>query len=74
MHNRLVSSRICQLYCEQDRSLDSKMERLKQRIKKAAVNRGNQLLLVRQNAERLRTRPNATASPVKFEIGFEKDT
>lgn len=74
MHNRLVSSRICQLHCEQDRSLDSKMERLKQRIKKAAVNRGNQLLLIRQNAERLRTRPNAAASPVKFEIAFEKDT
>jgi len=50
------------------------MERLKQRIKKAAVNRGNQLLLVKQNAERLRTRPIADAKPVKFEIEFEKDT
>lgn len=49
------------------------MERLQTKIRQAAANRGNQLLQVRQNAEKLGKPRVVEANPVSFEIEILKN-
>jgi len=71
-HNKLVSSRIYKLCCDFDKSQDFKMERLKAKIRQAAMNRGTQLLQIKQTAEKLRKRRNSDSTSVQFDIEFVK--
>lgn len=72
-HNKLVCCRVNKLYCDFDTNMDSKMENLKKKIRQAAINRGNQLLEIRYNAEKTRKSRNSDVKPVKFDIEIERN-
>jgi len=71
-HNEAVSERINQHYCEQDKSLECIKDKIQLKIKKAAANRGHQLLLIKQTAEKLRTLKHTDTKPVSFEVELDK--
>jgi hypothetical protein len=62
-----------QTICDFEISLESKSERMQAKIKQAAINRGMQLLTVRQTAEKMRKLRQANMTPVSFEIEVEKN-
>lgn len=53
---------------EFERALDDKRNRLNSKIKQAAINRGCQLLLIRQVAEKLRKPKLLDTKPVSFDV------
>ena len=71
-HNDNVVGRLNRVTCQYENSMETKMERLKTKIRQAAAKRGSQLLQVRQTAEKLRKPRITDATPVSFEIEVEK--